>query len=83
MQRSVNGFLLRVLEAGPLGSSTFGVGGTGGAGGATLGGFVWGFNLGGVSRKFRLGSPWSVLSSGGSMCVRFCQKFAVLCVFDC
>ena len=36
------GFLLRVIEAGPLCGSTLGVGGTGGAGGATLGGFVWG-----------------------------------------
>ena len=45
------GFLLQVLEAGPLCGFTLGVGGTGGAGGATLGGFVWGSTLGGVSRK--------------------------------
>ena len=44
------GFLLRVLEAGPLGGSTLGVGGLGGACGATLGGFVCGATLGGVSR---------------------------------
>ena len=45
------GLLLRFLEAGPLGDSTLGVGGTGGAGGATLGGFVWGATLGGFSGK--------------------------------
>ena len=50
------GFLLRVLEAGPLCGSTLGVSGTGGAGGATLGGFVWVATLGGVSGKSRLGS---------------------------
>ena len=61
------GFLLRVLEAGPLCGSTLGVGGTGGAGGATLGGFVWGATLGGVSGKSRLGSACSKLSSGGSI----------------
>ena len=61
------GFLLRVLEAGPLGGSTLGVGGMGGAGGVTLGGFVWGATLGGASKKSRLGSPWSNLSSGGSI----------------
>ena len=61
------GFLLRVLEAGPLCGSTLGVGGTGGAGGVTLGGFVWGSKLGGVSVKLRLGRPWSNMSSGGSI----------------
>ena len=61
------GFLLRVLEAGPLCGSTLGVGGTGGAGGATLGVFVWGSTLGGVSGKSRLGSACSKLSSGGSI----------------
>ena len=53
------GFLLLVLEAGPLGGSTLGAGGTGGAVGATLGGLgvlVWGAALGGVARKSRLGS---------------------------
>ena len=59
--------LLRALEAGPLGGSTLGVGGMGGAGGANLGGFVWGSTLGGVSGKLRLGSPWSDLYSGGSI----------------
>ena len=61
------GFLLRVLEAGPLCGFALGVGGTGGAGGATLGGFVWGATLGGVSGKSRLGSACSKLSSGGSI----------------
>ena len=53
------GFLLRVIEAGPLGRSTLGADGTGGAGGATLVGlgvFVWGATLGGVDIKSRLGS---------------------------
>ena len=53
------GFLLRVLEAGPLGSSTLGASGTGGAGGATLGGlgvFVWGITFVGVAGKSSLGS---------------------------
>ena len=53
------GFLLRVIEAGPLGGSTLGAGETGGAGGATLGGlgvFMQGSTLGGVVRKSRLGS---------------------------
>ena len=45
------GFLLRVLEAGPLYGSTLGVGETGGAGGSNLGGFVWGATLGGVTGK--------------------------------
>ena len=57
--------MLRVLEVGPLGGSTLGVGGTGGAGGATHGGFVWGATLGGVSGKSILGILWSNLSSGG------------------
>ena len=61
------GFLLRFLEEGPLCGSALGVGGTGGAGGATLGGFVWGATLGGVSGKSRLGSACSKLSSGGSI----------------
>ena len=61
------GFLLRFIEAGPLGGSTLGVGRTGGAGGVTLGGFVWGSALGGVSGKLRLGHPWSNMSSGGSI----------------
>ena len=61
------GFLLQVLEAGPLCGSTLGVGGTIGAGGANLGGFVWGATLGGVSGKSRLGGAWSNLSSGGSI----------------
>ena len=53
------GFLLRVLEADPLGGSNLGSGGMGGAGDVTLGGlgvFLWGATLGGVSRKSRLGS---------------------------
>ena len=50
------GFLLRVLEAGPLGGSTLGDVGTRGAGGATLGGFVWGATLGGVAGKSKFGS---------------------------
>ena len=61
------GFLLRVIEMGLLCDSTLGVGGTGGAGGATLGGFVWGATIGGVSGKSRLGSACSKLSSGGSI----------------
>ena len=61
------GFLLRFLEAGLLGGSNLGVGGTGGTGGATLGRFVWSSTLGGVFGKLRLGSPWSDLSSGGSI----------------
>ena len=40
------GFFLQVLEVGLLGGSTLGVGGTGGVGDATLGGFVWGATLG-------------------------------------
>ena len=68
MQRSGNfGFLLRVLEVVLLGSSTLGVGGMGGVGGVTLGGFVWGSTHGGVSGKLRLGRSWSNLSSGGSI----------------
>ena len=51
------GFLLRVIEAGPSGGSTLGIGGTGGASGATLGGFVWGATLGGVSGKSIFGIP--------------------------
>ena len=62
------GFLLRVLELGPLGSFTLGVGGMGSAAGVTLGGFVWGSTLGGVSGKLRFGSPWSNLSFWGSIC---------------
>ena len=50
------GFLPQVLEAGSLCGSTLGVGGTGGAGGATLGGFLWGATLGGVSGKSRWGA---------------------------
>ena len=61
------GFLLRFLEAGPLCGSTLEVGGTGGAGGSTLGGFVWGATLGGVSGKSILGSVCSKMSSGGSI----------------
>ena len=48
------GFLLLVLEVGPLDGSTLGAGGTGGVGGVTLGGlgvFVRGATLGGVSGK--------------------------------
>ena len=51
------GFLLQVLEVGLLGGSTHGVGGMVGAGGVTLGGFVLGSTLGGVSKKLRLGRP--------------------------
>ena len=47
------GFLLRVLEAGPLCVSTLGVGGMGGAGGATLGGFLWATN-GRLCVRYRL-----------------------------
>ena len=61
------GILPQVLEEGLLGGSTLGVDGTGGAGGATLVGFVWGTTLGGVSGKSRLGSSWSNLSSGDSI----------------
>ena len=59
--------MLQVLEAVPLWGSTLGVGGTFGAGGSTLGGFVWGSILGGVSRKPILGSACSNMSSGGSI----------------
>ena len=82
------GFLLRVLEAGPLCGSTLGVGGTGGVGGATLGGFVWGATLGGVPRKLILGSACSKLSSGvsigmggdrgGQVCVKILLVFLVV-----
>ena len=56
-----------------MGGSTLGFGGTGGSGGATLGGFVRGATLGGTSMKSILGSlhgvkiSWSNLSSGGSI----------------
>ena len=61
------GFLLQVLETGLLCGSTLGVGGAGGAGGATLGGFVWGANLGVFSGKSILGSVCSKFSYGGSI----------------
>ena len=60
-------FLIRVLEAGSLCGFTLGVGGTGGAGGATLEVFVWGATLGGISGKSRLGSVCSKFSSWGSI----------------
>ena len=50
------GFLIQVLEASLLCGSTLVVGEKGGAGGATLGAFVWGATLVGVSGKSRLGS---------------------------
>ena len=67
--------------------SALGVGGTGGAGGATLGGFVWGATIGGVSGKSRLGSACSKLSSGGSIGMggdrggQFCVKMFLSLVF--
>ena len=81
------GFLLRVLESGILCGSTLGVGGTGGVGGATLGGFVWGSTLGGVSRKSRWGSACTNLSSGGSIGMggdrggKVCIKISLSLVF--
>ena len=81
------GFLLQVLDAGPLCGSILGAGTTGGAGGATLGGFVWGATLGGVSGKSRLGPACSKLSSGVSIGMgvtevgKFVLKKIVLGVF--
>ena len=83
------GFLLQVLEARLLCDSTLGVGGMVGAGGVTLGGFFWGFTLGGVSGKLRLGFPWSNISSGGSIdtvgdrCGQVCVKIFFFGVFGC
>ena len=81
------GFLLQVLEMGLLCGSTLGVGGAGGAGGATLGGFVWGATVGGISGKSRLGSACTNLSSGGSIGMggdrggQFCVKTSLSLVF--
>ena len=67
--------MLQVLEAGLLCGSTLGVGGTGRVGGASLGGFVWGTTLVGVSGNqdwYRCGgiSIWGVAAASENIVLR-------------